>query len=375
MSEATTEKYSEDVRQFLSEYFEVSEYGPGEDLPNEEQEVIRWIVGWTEEDLLNNVGKLGIVLDFLLVAEQLADHDSQLSEFNPGVTGDEILERYDRKDTQTLTFLLNGETYGIRPVHDSLIKLFRSDLKRTNFPSSPGHHTGSWAEYREVLGPCFSLSTAGRYETAHRLFELGLERLAEKSFESRNPPFPEPFAAVANEYERKHDDEEAGSAYQALSYGYVKAEWPHLSLRASKVRTGSARQNRYGDIDGFYGPDLMLSVEVKDKEITGNNVHAELDTIIDVAENTTAVVVTICRDVTSEAREALEEAGVHVITDERLREELRLWDYHKQNRALQGMVHFFANIEENPDGVQRLLQFVETVDPDNPALAHLIDGP
>lgn len=373
MSGEIRDEYLEDVRRFLSEYFETTEHRPEAKLSDEELGRVQWIVDWTENGLLSNVGKLGIVLDFLLVAEQLTDHDQQLSEFDPTVSADEILDRYDQKDTQTLTFLSDSEAYGIRSVHDSLIGLFRSDLNRTNFPSSPGHHTGSWREYREALGPCFSLSTVGRYETALRLFELGLDRLEEKSFESRNPPFPEPFAAVVDQYERKHDDEEAGSAYQALSYGYVKAEWSHLSLRASKVRTGSARQNRYGDIDGFYGPDLMLSVEVKDKEITGENVESELGTIIDVAENTTAIAVAICRDVTTEARERLEESGVETITDETLREELRRWDYHKQNRALQGMVHFFANIEENPDGVQRLLQFVEDLDPTNPALAHLID--
>lgn len=366
-------KYAEDIEQFLSGYFDTETFDTRDDLSEEEREKVQQITGWAAENLLHNVGKLGIALDFILVAEQLSNHDQRLSEFEPAINGDEVLGRYDRRDTQTLTFVPDGETYGIRSIHDSLIRLFRSDLKRTNFPSSPGHHTGSWNEYREILGPCFSLSTAGRYEAAMRLFELGLDRLEEKSFESREPPFPKPFAAVVDEYERKHDDEEAGSAYQAVSYGYVKAEWSHLSLRASKVRTGSARQNRYGDIDGFYGPDLMVSVEVKDKEITEGNVESELGTIIDVAENTTAIAVTICRHITAEARATLEAAGVRIITDESLRKELRLWDYHKQNRALQEMIHFFANIEENPDGVQRLLQFVEDVDPDNPALTHLID--
>jgi hypothetical protein len=35
------------------------------------------------------------------------------------------------------------------------------------------------------------------------------------------------------------------------------------------------------------------------------------------------------------------------------------------------MVHFLANIEENPAAVGRLLTFVEDVDPENTALAHL----
>jgi hypothetical protein len=38
------------------------------------------------------------------------------------------------------------------------------------------------------------------------------------------------------------------------------------------------------------------------------------------------------------------------------------------------MVHFFANIEENPDGVQRLLRFVSSIDSDNRVLDHLADS-
>ena len=89
-----------------------------------------------------------------------------------------------------------------------------------------------------------------------------------------------------------------------------------------------------------------------------------------VAENTTSIAIAICRQVGDDAREILEERDVEVVDDD-LAEQLRLWDYHKQNRALQGMVHFLANIEENPDAVQRLLQFIESeADSSNPALAH-----
>jgi hypothetical protein len=35
------------------------------------------------------------------------------------------------------------------------------------------------------------------------------------------------------------------------------------------------------------------------------------------------------------------------------------------------MIHFLTNIEENPDATQRLLKFIEVVDPENEALAHL----
>jgi len=224
-----------------------------------------------------------------------------------------------------------------------------------------------------MLESAFRISRAGRYEAAQRLFNLGLERLDSKDYQRREPPFPRPFLKVLREYERSAPNEQGGSAYQALCYGYVKATWPHLSLRASKVRTGSSRQHRYGDIDGYYGPDLMVSVEVKDRIIDSTNVDSELGTMMQVAENTTAVPIAICWDVSNDARNTLEDAGVRVLDDSDLEERLSTWDYHKENRAIQGMIHFFSNIEENPDGVQRLLRFVEDIDPGNSALAHLRD--
>ena len=118
----------------------------------------------------------------------------------------------------------------------------------------------------------------------------------------------------------------------------------------------------------------MISVEVKDRVIDASNVSAELGTMMKVAENTTAIAIAICTEVSTDARETLEEAGVRVLDDADLERQVRLWDYHKQNRALHGMLHFFANIEENPDGVQRLLRFVSTVDPDNRVLDHLMDS-
>jgi hypothetical protein len=38
------------------------------------------------------------------------------------------------------------------------------------------------------------------------------------------------------------------------------------------------------------------------------------------------------------------------------------------------MLHFLANIEENPDAVQRLLRFISTIDPDNRVLDHLMES-
>ncbi len=383
------EKEQEEISEFLSDYFP-ERYGEdtqanigqatasdtGADtarISDEEQDEIDSMVERVSEVFDESKGTLGLAIDFLMVAEDLSRVDDRLSGFRAEIDRSLLLSWYENAAKTTLTLKYDGEKYSIRSVHNDVIELFREGFRRTNFPSSPGHHTGEWERYDDLLESSFRLSSEGRHETVQRLFDLGLERLAARSFETRDPPFPDPLKEVLLNYDRSHPDEEGGLTYQAFSYGYVRTKWPHLSFRASKVRTGSSRQHRYGDIDGYQGPDLMVSVEVKDLPIDSSNVADELGSMMELAERTNVIVVALCREVSDSAADTLEESGVVVRTDDDLEEEFELWDYHKQNRAIQGMIHFLGNIEEDPAAVQRLLRFLSDVDSDNPALAHLED--
>ncbi|GGN92833.1 hypothetical protein [Haloarcula pellucida] len=382
MTYERTEEEDAAIVDFLADYFPerydgggqqslFADEGPSvEDFSDTELEEIETLVDSTESAFNSSKGILGLALDFLMVAEELSRADDRLEGFQPEIDRAQLFTWYDNGAKTSLT-LVHDSRYSIRSVHNDVIELFRSDLLRTNFPSSPGHHTGEWERYDDLLESSFRLSSAGRHEAAQRLFDIGLDQLAARDFDTRDPPFPDPFKEILNDYPRKHPDEEGGLTYQALSYGYIRTNWPHLSFRASKVRTGSSRQHRYGDIDGYHGPDLMLSVEVKDKPIDESNVHAEFEAMMDLAERTNVVVVGICRSVTAEAEEILSASGVEILTDTKLEEELKFWDYHKQDRAVQGMLHFLSSIEEDPAAVQRLLQFVKDVDPENRAIVHL----
>jgi len=381
MAERTPDE-NEAIERFLSDYFpsgyvEENSYPPdggSTSVSSRESGVVEQLLESEKSEFTNSKGTLGLTLDFLMVAEELSQTDGWVAGFNPNIESDDVLDRYEQASVKsTLTIKHDGEKFAIRPVQNAVIDLFREDLNRTNFPSSPGHHTGEWERYTHLLEMAFQLSRDGRYLAAQRLFDYGLEELERKDITKREPPFPKPFEAILRKYERSAPDEEGGLTYQAWSYGYVKATWPHLSLEASKVRTGSSRQNRYGDIDGYQGPDLMVSVEVKDLPIDGSNVESELGSMMELAENATTIVVAICRSASDEAIDTLEASGVKVLTDDRLEERLELWDYHKQNRALQGMAHYLSNVEEDPGAVQRLLEFINDVDPNNTALAHLVE--
>lgn len=362
------------IENFLKEYFPSDYIHDTSTIEPEEEEEIRSLVDHVAEIFDQGKGYLGLAIDFLMIAELISKKDRAIRSYNSDLELDDFLNRYEQASTAaTLTLKYDDVSAGIRSVHEKITDLFREDLQRSNFPSAAPHYTGEWQRYEEWVGVSFRLSRAGRYEAALRLFTIGLENLEARTHVSREPPFPDPFLAVLQEYRRKDPDEEAGSAYQAFAFGYVSAEWPHLFITASKLRTGSSRQHRYGDVDGFYGPDLMISVEAKDKLIDENNVKGELGTMMELAGKTTAIAIAMCREVEGGARDVLIDAGVKIITDTDIERQLQVWDYHKQNKAIQGMAHFLGNIEENPAAVQRLLKFIEDLDPSNNALAHLVD--
>lgn len=374
MTYERTDFEDEAIEEWLREHFRKEYRHEPSQLSDGEVDTVRKFVALASDTFSGSKGTLGLALDFVVIAEELSQDDDWLTGFERALSRNDLFDRYDRASVEsTLTLEFEGEKYPIRPVQDELIDFFRETLERTNFPSSPGHHTGEWERYDDMLEYAFQLSRTGRFEAAQRLFDIGLERLEKQTRKRRDPAFREPFRDILLDYPRSHEGENGGLAYQAMSYGYVKANWPHLSLSAAKVRVGSSRQNRDGDIDGYLGPDLMISVEVKDRDITQQDVESELGTMMSVADESTATAIAICRSVSEPAREQLEDGGVHVLDDDDLEEELETWDYHKQDRAVQGMIHYIAHVEEDPSAVQRLLEFLEDADPENTALAHLED--
>ena len=137
------------------------------------------------------------------------------------------------------------------------------------------------------------------------------------------------------------------------------------------MRTGSSRQKRFGDIDGYNGLDLELSVEVKDFEINEENIPKELSSFVnEVAENQ-VLGIAFVRDITAAAHEYLTASSVKVMTQDDLLAQVNLWDWQKQERALQGVLHYIAHVEQDVNAVRRLLSFIQLIDSNHTALAFL----
>ncbi|TKX53863.1 hypothetical protein EXE44_17165, partial [Halorubrum sp. SS7] len=76
-------------------------------------------------------GTLGLAIDFVVLAEELAKYDDWLAGFNPDITVDDILDRYESTAKSSLTLKRGDTREGIRAFHNELIELFREDLNRT----------------------------------------------------------------------------------------------------------------------------------------------------------------------------------------------------------------------------------------------------
>jgi hypothetical protein len=322
---------------------------------------------------------LGLAIDFTLLAQRLSTVDEEGKALRKDLTEEELFARYrlvterGSRQANTLTLKFGGMQQGIRKIEESVAEFFHR-LKRTDYPSAYVYNTGQWQKYKDLLVDCFRLSEAGRLALCKRLVHFGLTNMAVADFYGRSVPRPARLPEIIRSYPRAARGENGGLTLQALAYGFCKADRPHLSIVTDKVRRGSKRQRQIGDIDCYSGIDLELSVEVKDFEITPENLEAELgDFMQSVASNRIKGLV-FAASAADGARRELSGRRLYLITLDDLSGLTAVWDWPKQNAAVLGMLHFLSHVEQNPDAVERLLAFISQRDPRHDSLVYYRGG-
>lgn len=216
---------------------------------------------------------LGLALDFTIVAQRLSKFDLDAKKFRPDLDRARLFATYPRtrsetKNVNTLTFTIRHAgkigKVGIRTIEEKVCDLFVA-ADRSGYPSAYVYNTGMWHHYTDLLVDCFRLSESGRFQFCRELISFGLQHLSKNTYFGLTRIRPRLFEAIIKEYPRASSMEEnAGTIFQAIAYGYINADRPHLSLIVDKSRTGSARQRRFGDVDGYFGLALEVAIEVKD---------------------------------------------------------------------------------------------------------------
>ena len=376
---ARTEIETAAISRFLQTGFAAG-FTPGQ-IRKAEAKLLEGIVRYVEARFNPLTYVLNLALDFTLVAQKLSEYDLQAKAFRPDMNEAKLFNYYPRSikisrkanSTLTLGFVVNGKkkSIGIRRVENDVCKLFIA-CDRTGFTSGYAYNTGKWDGHISLLVDCFKLSESGRYLLTQKLIDFGLERFAVNTFFGRETPRLRLFEGVIKDYKRTaHKREVAGMVMQGIAYGYIKADRPHLSIIADKTRTGSAKQRRFGDIDCYYGLDLEVSVEVKDKGITISNVESELgDFAKDVCRHRVQGMAFV-REVDDGAKQWLAARGVIAQDIPTTLSHTRTWDWRKQDAAVHGLLHFLAHVEQKPEAVTRLLKFIRGHDPAHDSLAYL----
>ena len=362
------------VDAFLDQFFA----GVSGELASGEQALVDEVVQAVRTRFLRQKYVIGLVIDFAVVAQQLTEVDPTAYPFRPDLEFTEIAGRYsivkerNGREANTLTLKYGGKTYGIRKIEEGVLRLF-NELKRPSYPSAYVYNTGMWnkPENERSLVVAFRLSSQGRLKLCRTVIEFGLQNLPQNNFFTRPIERMRLFERIVRDYPRDAPRKENGGAvFQAIAFGYITAQYAHLDIIADKARTGSARQKRFGDVDGYMGLDLELSVEVKDMEINTANLAKQVGSFVETMEQLETVALIFAQSVTDDARTHIEGRGAHVLTQDDLLREVARWDWHKQNRAVLGLLHQLAHVEQSPHAVQRLLSFVAEHDDSHDALVY-----
>jgi hypothetical protein len=160
----------------------------------------------------------GLTIDFLLLAERVAEHDKVRHMFSPDLTYKDVIEKYPpvqkvkEREANTLTLQVPAGKkqvkLGIRRTQEIVTALFHA-LQRTKYPSSYVYNIGMWNKFTDVIEKSFQLSSLARRETVRKVCELALSKYQRNVFFVRRSGRIPIFMDILAEYPVRGKDENA----------------------------------------------------------------------------------------------------------------------------------------------------------------------
>lgn len=267
------------------------------------------------------------------------------------------------KKANTLIVAANGKTLSIRGFYNKIESWFRDEQKRFDYPSMAPHATQAWIEYPHWLEALLAFSDVelAELEAKTRAFVLDVlpsQAIDPDSIRSEPPRF----LLFLRDFDmRAKTREKTGAAYQGTVFGYIRADAPHLQVEVGKVRTGSKREKRVGDIDARDGDQLVLSAEVKQYVLEADHLpsFSEFSHLISQHK---ALGLVVAFDFEEGVREGLEELGLRPVSREDLIDRVGLWDPLKQKIAMNAVLYYVGFREKNSALYERIRAFLEGIE-------------
>lgn len=282
---------------------------------------------------------------------------------------DDVLAAYPRQEFRTPgkranTLILarpdDAGTLSLRPFYNAAERFFRAEHKRFDYPSCAPHATQAWQDYRPWLDALATYTVQDLDGLRDRVATYVLDTLKSQAFDPTSVTVEPPlFRLLLEGFDMTAKrGEPTGAAYQGAVFGFLRADNPHLQIEISKVRTGSKRLQRIGDVDGWEGARLAISAEVKQYVYPAESVP-DLEGFANETGRRGAIGLLVALGFSEGAREAIEALGVKPVDVDDLLSIVELWDPLKQRTATQSLVYYARHVEKNSVLSDRLETFLK----------------
>lgn len=261
-----------------------------------------------------------------------------------------------------LTVMLpDGGQKTIRPAYERYHHKYVTEHHRLDYPRSAPYATGKWGDYRRWLDELVGMSKDDLEWVAQSCVAFVLDELKDQSFDPASVRAELPvFKRLLEDFDfaDRARGEPTGAAFQAMVFGYIRADAPHLQVEARKARAGSARTQGIGDIDAWEGDQLILSAEVKHFVVGEGNIADFTHFAANIAERA-ALGILVAEDFQPGTREQIEELGLHPLSRKGLLRIVALWDPLKQRAALNAFQWVVVHKEQNSGLIERVQAFLD----------------
>lgn len=281
---------------------------------------------------------------------------------------EELIERHPRQmhtrgggRANTLILMrAGGKTTSLRGYYDRIAKFYRAEHKRFDYPSAAPHATQAWEQYTHWIDSLVTYSAGELAELRGRVNQFVLDTLVSQAFDPSSVQVEPPlFRLLLEGFEMPaKKGEPTGASFQGIVFGFLRADNPHLQIEIEKVRTGSKRLQRIGDVDGWEGSRLAISAEVKQFEIAHDDAFADLAAFANEAGRRGALGVIAALGFQEGVREELTALGLRPLDLDDMLKIVELWDPIKQRTAVASFIYYATHIEKNSSLSGRLNEFL-----------------
>jgi len=255
----------------------------------------------------------------------------------------------------------DGKTLSLRPFYNAAERYYRADQKRFDYPSAAPHATQAWEQYTNWLDALVTFQPGELAILKGRVNQFVLDKLASQAFDPSSIEVEPPLfrLLIAGFDVTAKRGEPTGAPFQGIIFGFLRADNPHLQIEIDKVRTGSKRLQRVGDVDGWEGGRLAISAEVKQYALSIDDTR-DLESFSNAIGQRGALGVVAALGFNEGVREALERLALISLDRADMLRIVELWDPLKQRTAVSSLLYYVKHVEKNSSLIERIETFLLT---------------